>query len=241
MTPPSPIEPAMGIGSGPEWIRVANVQHLKWLGGPLSSKSDAVYPETREWDVLWDEHYFFASPFWGGRTNKPGSYPGIPNPNDPKKTLGKLNSHWCAAFVNYCLHRAGYSHTGMGSAKSFLHKDLWNCKVLKEPRKGCVIVLHQLVMKNGKMEDSYHVGFLHDVGGLPSNPKGNVGPIPVTLLGGNQKDTVTVRTYDNRVLMSVEDDKGVKSPYLWPNDSPGHCNMRLPTARPHFCGKMHRA
>ena len=120
-----------------------------------------------------DEGYFEACPYMGKRAWE--------RKKSHKRDLD--NDHWCSAFVNFCLHTAGYSHTGSTGAFSFLHRRRWRFQALNEPKRGCVIVMRH----NKKKWD--HVAFLDEVGDLPSNPKGDINSKKYdgyTILGGNQ-------------------------------------------------------
>jgi uncharacterized protein (TIGR02594 family) len=94
---------------------------------------------------------------------------------DPAKTA------WCAAFVNGVLGAKGMTGTGKLNARSFLD---WGQPV-RTPTKGDIVVLE----RNGSSWQG-HVGF------LVSEDKDTV-----TLLGGNQGNKVSVKTYPkDRVL-----------------------------------------
>ena len=81
----------------------------------------------------------------------------------------------CAAFVNWCLGKAGTPGTRSGLARSFLN---WGFE-LAEPRLGCIVVL-----KRGVSSQLGHVGFYMDE---------NHGFIK--LLGANQGDRVGVNEF----------------------------------------------
>ncbi|MEM8663582.1 MAG: hypothetical protein AAGF49_05605 [Pseudomonadota bacterium] len=171
-----------------------------------------------------DEGYFEACPYFGGRRHVIGAPRNIDN------------NHWCAAFVNFCLHTAGYSHTGSAGAMSFRKRRHWRFEALPEPKRGCVIVCEK-----GSLD---HVSFLDewDEGDLPSSPEGDIDgkrSRNVKLLGGNQalKGTVNSKNYNLWTLRAAKDDWGNSSPYLWPLRGEEHnCNVELPTARAHHCG-----
>ncbi|MBG6147138.1 hypothetical protein IWQ51_005293 [Labrenzia sp. EL_142] len=203
------------------WMAIAlNEQETNWVNDDGSAISEG--------DTRVDEGYFEACPYMGG------------NPWELKlKHTRKINNHhWCAAFVNYCLHTAGYSHSGSAGAFSFLQKRRWRFKALSEPTRGCVIVMRH----NKKNWD--HVAFLDEVGDLPSSPEGNVNSRKhknFKLLGGNQGgDSVNSKTFGNWTLYAGKDGFGNKSPYLYPLKGEGdeNCNVELPTAGPHFCGEQ---
>ena len=247
--PTSPVDPSLGTGGNdaplrqpatpvpnadgavvpvqipniPDWLLLARRELVHWQG-------------TFEGETDWDGDYFDAVPAFGNRRHSHGARP-------------RTNAHWCAAFVNYCLHTTGYSHTGSSMARSFLRKDLWRFDPIPDPRPGAVVVV-------GVGGD--HIGFLNEAGQLPNMTNyrtrdvapGNHGG-SFKLLGGNQRvkaadrgrnptqgdaDRVTIKN-ETRLMISVEKG-GVTSPYLWPRrGSPGDCNADIPTAHPHFCGK----
>ena len=98
-------------------------------------------------------------------------------------------TEWCAAFVNYCLETSGYVGTNHPGARSFF----WNKKrqfiKLGAPRKFCIAVRRYTPFADTKWETGAgHVGFVVDY----SNSY-------VTLLGGNQGNTVKEKRYPRRV------------------------------------------
>lgn len=210
--------PAPGIGGGPEWFRVAEAQRQGWID-ELTGWNDVGMANDAESHTDWDEKYFLASPKWGDERHAAGVTPKI-----------GTNPHWCAAFVNYCLHRAGYSHTGSAGANSFLKKRLWHFEARSKPEKGCIIVCGG--------DSASHVAFLAEHRGLPENPKGDVRMrrgMGYSLLGGNQRGgRVSIQAYDKK-LFAAEDEDGNVSPYLWPKTGTGDCSIDLPSARRHFC------
>ncbi len=220
-TPPSQSarEPAPRSGAGPLWLQVAQSERQRWdteiagWGADRNRRRAETYLD-------WDEQYFAASPMWGGVVHDPGEMPSLDR-----------NAHWCAAFVNYCLHRAGYSHTGSAGAGSFIQSNSWHFQALEEARQGCVIVVGNA--------GAAHVAFLDDPAGLPANPGGNVqNARGVWLLGGNQSNRIT-RSLDHRNLLAARGRNGVTSPYLWPDIGPAVCNIELPTERAHYCRHIH--
>jgi|GEM_PF-283692 len=84
-------------------------------------------------------------------------------------------THWCSAFVNWCMEQAGISGTNSALALSWLN---WQDGVkLSQPRPGCVAVFVR--------EGGGHVGFYY-------GPKDHN---TIFLLGGNQSDAVNVKSY----------------------------------------------
>lgn len=98
-------------------------------------------------------------------------------------------TEWCAVFVNYCLETSGYVGTNHPGARSFF----WNKKrqfiKLDGPRKFCIAVRRYAPFDDAAWETGAgHVGFLVDYSDTS-----------VTLLGGNQGNTVKEKTYPRRV------------------------------------------
>lgn len=222
--PQSVIAPQIGLVggfAGASWMGVARHEMVGWnleRGGMTALQQQ----KTEEFTDT-DESYFAASPRWGNVTHDLGVGP------------GRRNRDWCAAFVNYCLHRAGFSHTGSAGAASFAKRSSWSFNSLEEPRVGCVIVL-------GERPGS-HVGFLADVTSLPTNPRGDVEvrELPragVLLLGGNQTQRVCENRF-RRSLLSARGRNGVVSPYFWPLQGGANCNISFTTARAHGCNYTH--
>lgn len=89
---------------------------------------------------------------------------------------------WCAAFVNYCLKTAKYSHTGKLNARSFLD---YGVKT-ETPTQGDIVVFWR------SSRDSWkgHVGF------YVSEDKDNI-----YCLGGNQNNMVNVTAYPKYRLL----------------------------------------
>jgi uncharacterized protein (TIGR02594 family) len=85
---------------------------------------------------------------------------------------------WCAAFVGACLENSGIESTRFESAKSYL---TWGV-TLSKPVPGCVAVF----TRNG----GGHIGFVLDV-----DSDGFM-----QLLGGNQNDSVCIRSYGTERL-----------------------------------------
>lgn len=219
----SPIRavPVEALNMDAPWMAVAlREKRLNWVG----DNGDAI----AEGDSQVDEGYFETCPYLGGEAWKLSE--------QRKRKIN--NRHWCAAFVNYCLHTAGYSHTGSAGAFSFKQTRRWRFEALSEPKRGCVIVMEQ----NKKGWD--HVAFLDEVGDLPSNPKGDIDAKDYdgfSLLGGNQGgDSVNSKEFYNWTFFAAEDKKGNKSPYLYPikGTSEANCNIELPTAGAHYCGEQ---
>lgn len=194
-----------GAGTEPSWYRYALAQQVRWANGGET---------VREEDTTWDEDYFMASPRWGNSTHTIEDRP-------------RDNAHWCAAFVNWCLHRAGYSHTGSAGARSFTRSSWWSFEAREQPQVGCVIV----------MNNPNHVAFLASTEGLPSSPNGNVTRGRFDMLGGNQGGTVRISRGNaaSRTLLAARGQNGVRSPYLWPLQGSPNCNIELESDAAHYC------
>lgn len=105
---------------------------------------------------------------------------------------GGDETDWCAAFVNYCLETSGYVGTNHPGARSFF----WNKKNqfirLDRPRIGTVAVRRYAPFDDARWEAGKgHVGFLVDY--TESH---------VTLLGGNQGNSITQKTFPRKVTGS---------------------------------------
>ncbi len=219
------IAPAPVAGAGRRWVQIARMQARRWAT-EIDSWGSELNGEDPETLLDWDEAYFVAAPRWGEITH------GLGEPSD------RADRDWCAAFVNYCLHRAGYSHTGSAGANSFARSWAWRFDALREPQQGCVIVVGNADTGHGG-----HVAFLDTWDNLPSNPGGHVqnraGRV-FHLLGGNQAARVNSRREPvraNRDLLAARGQNGVTSPYLMPRQGPHTCNIGsvIPTEQPHHC------
>jgi uncharacterized protein (TIGR02594 family) len=90
---------------------------------------------------------------------------------------------WCAAFVNWCLKRAGASHLGYATAEAWLRFGT----PLPTPVYGCVAIIPP---SSSTGSTTGHVAFYTEMKGEK-----------ILLLGGNQGDAVTVMEQQaNRVL-----------------------------------------
>ncbi|MDB6183177.1 hypothetical protein [Paracoccus fistulariae] len=100
---------------------------------------------------------------------------------DPKKGD---EEEWCAVFVNYCLEMSGHVGTNHPGARSFF----WNRKNqfirLPEPRNFSIGVRRYDFSQPNWETGSGHVGFVVDYTSTH-----------VTLLGGNQSETITKQEY----------------------------------------------
>src|SRR5574342_929262 len=97
---------------------------------------------------------------------------------------------WCSAFVNWCLKKGGVTGTENPVARSFLK---WGVPANDPPRLGSVAVFWR------QSPDSWqgHVAFLiHE------------DPWLVTVLGGNQSNSVSIARYPRNQLLA----------FRWPSD-----------------------
>jgi uncharacterized protein (TIGR02594 family) len=218
---PSPKNKSLALaGTGPLWLQVAQAQRNQW-DVEIASMTKA-QRKIAEFHMSKDEEYFMASPYFGGKIKEPGVVP---------KNASRL--HWCAAFANWCLHRAGFSHTGNAGADSFRRRSLWKFDSLKEPKQGCVVVVGE--------SKGAHVGFLWESSGLPTNPRGDVritSGRKLRLLGGNQSQRITIN-HEKRKMLSARGQNGVVSPYFWPLRGTANCNHLPGTQQGHYCGNIH--
>jgi uncharacterized protein (TIGR02594 family) len=95
---------------------------------------------------------------------------------------------WCSSFVNWCFQQNGYEGTRSAAARSWL---LWGQEI--EPEYGAVVVLAR-----GGNPALGHVGFFTD-----RRPDGKI-----LLLGGNQRDSVSIAAYPHERVLS----------YRWPKN-----------------------
>lgn len=103
----------------------------------------------------------------------------------PGWTYSTDDTHWCAAFVNYCLIVSGHTGTEHPGARSFFWNEGARFVVLPGPSWGCIGVIRRENFDDPKWEGGKgHVGFV-----VSWDDDG------VTLLGGNQSDTVNETKY----------------------------------------------
>ena len=110
------------------------------------------------------------------------------------------DTHWCAAFVNYCLEMSGYVGTNHPGARSFF----WNKKgqfiVLPGPRLNAIAVQRKAPFTDDKWTTGPgHVGF---VTGYTNSD--------VTLLGGNQGGTVKEWPYP----LVIKDGSAIRAKFV---------------------------
>lgn len=225
----SSVEPLVVGGTGPTWMHVAQSEKRMW--DSEIAKMTKEQAKIAEFHMSRDEEYFLSSPYFGGEVQPRGSTP-----------KNKLRRHWCAAFANHCLHRAGFSHTGSAGANSFAKSSLWHFDGCEEPERGCVIVFSNNTIGG-------HVAFLDDINGTPDKLKFDgskrvsISKHKIKVLGGNQRGeriTSSVMTSYSYMLTAVGRN-GVRSPYMKPRRGPANCNLDPSTAHPHHCGKTHSA
>jgi uncharacterized protein (TIGR02594 family) len=96
---------------------------------------------------------------------------------------------WCAAFVNWCLQRSGYSGTGHPGSRSFFWNKNHNFVKIKEPIYGSIAVFRDQPFGDPTWQSGTgHVGFVVDWSDSH-----------LTLLGGNQNKTVKQSTYPKTI------------------------------------------
>lgn len=96
------------------------------------------------------------------------------------EAVGGDEVDWCAAFVNYCLVTSGHMGTDHPGARSFFWNKDGQFAVIPSPRPGCIAVRRYAPFDDEKWSTGAgHVGFVMSSTGTN-----------VTLLGGNQSDTV---------------------------------------------------
>lgn len=113
-----------------------------------------------------------------------------------KSSMGvKINpskTAWCAAFANSVLEAHGIKGTGSLMARSFLK---WGTEST-QPKKGDIVVFS----RNGRHSAYGHVGFFE---GYDSNGD-------IRVLGGNQGDQVSIKTYSRSRLLGIRRPPSVK-------------------------------
>lgn len=88
-------------------------------------------------------------------------------------------THWCSAFVNWCVERSGFEGTDSAWARSWLN---WGQRITT-PRRGCIVVFSRGTV-------SGHVAFFE-----------RQTATTVRVLGGNQQDEVNFSSFPkSRVL-----------------------------------------
>lgn len=221
---PQIIAPAAApVTSGtPRWFQIAEDEKQRWDTeiDTWAPDRDTSHPEN---ELDWDERYFVTSPYWAQETHDLG------------QASDRDNRDWCAAFVNYCLHRAGYSHTGSAGASSFKSRHRWYFDAETKPKRGCVIVIGTATTGHAS-----HVAFLDRWHNLPEDPDGDVlktSSLWYQLLGGNQSGGKVSRKRYGRDLLSARGRNGVVSPYFTPRRGPHECNIGsvIPTEQAHHC------
>ena len=105
---------------------------------------------------------------------------------------------WCAAFVCWCLEKAGVASTKSASARSYLK---WGVP-LASPVVGAVCILARGDASAGQGHVAFFAGY---------TPNG-----AIKLLGGNQQNRVCVQTYPADRLLAVRWPDGVSVPRVGP-------------------------
>lgn len=89
---------------------------------------------------------------------------------------------WCSAFVNYCVHLAGYATDNITAmAQSWKN---WGTDVTSEAQIGDIVVFRSTKQHDDPKSSSGHVGFFKS----ETNDT-------ITVLGGNQNDMIKISTY----------------------------------------------
>jgi len=95
---------------------------------------------------------------------------------------------WCAAFVGACLRLSGYASSESVGARSYEH---FGDDLRDRPQRGCIAVFWRESASSGKGHVAFFIEETADY---------------VSVLGGNQSDAVTVRSYPKDRLLG----------YRWP-------------------------
>ncbi len=93
----------------------------------------------------------------------------------------KDETHWCSAFVNWCVEKAGYAGTDSAWARGW---GGWG-KSVEIPERGCIAVFER--------GSGGHVGFY--IGDTEKE---------IEVLGGNQSDSVCIKKYPKSRLLSYQ-------------------------------------
>lgn len=97
---------------------------------------------------------------------------------------GHAGDNWCAAFVAWCLTQAGVKGRYSPAARDMRHVG----RQLEEPRLGCLAIL----WRGAPTSWMGHVGFV-----VRETPK------TLSLLGGNQSDSVCIKAYPRARLLEL--------------------------------------
>lgn len=137
-------------------------------------------------DPLINAAYQFALAEYGQKQWSDGHNPMVMRYLD-STFLSPVNNddvHWCSAFVNWCITDTGLEGTDSPRARSW---ETWGSEVIDTPQTGDIVVLSRT--SNPALG---HVGF-HVMG---ANGQ-------VSLLGGNQDDSVNITTYSESRIVSI--------------------------------------
>lgn len=97
---------------------------------------------------------------------------------------------WCSSFVNWVLEQSGIEGTNSARARSW---EDWGIE-LEEPSEGAIVVLSR-----GKNPSLGHVGFF-----VSQSPDGR----KISILGGNQSDSVSIATFPKSRVVSYHYPEG---------------------------------
>lgn len=117
---------------------------------------------------------------WAGKENNPRILQYFKDIG--QKWVKEDATAWCAAFVNWCLVKAGRPQTGALNARSFMSYG----ESTKTPELGDIVVLWR-ENKDGTLG---HVGF------YINETKSNI-----YILGGNQRDQVNILKFSKEYLL----------------------------------------
>lgn len=108
----------------------------------------------------------------------------------------KDETHWCAAFVNWCLKEAGVKGTALANARSFL--DWRDGRRLERPTLGCVVVM----WRNSPDSAEGHIGFY----------AGDGSETAFEMLSGNQGNRVSIKEQPRNQVLGYFWPKGFSMP-----------------------------
>lgn len=159
-------------------------------GGPLPLPVSSAAPAARDWmDVAMAEAARPAQERseWSGPATNPRimEYFRIGAPWFlPQAQQDGDEVEWCAAFVNFCLETAGFRGTVHPGARSFFWPNPHFVRI-PDAQPGCIAIFRNAPFSDPDWKTgSGHVGFVT-----------SANPTTVTLLGGNQGNTVREETF----------------------------------------------
>lgn len=103
--------------------------------------------------------------------------------------VGKKNASgktaWCSSFASWCLDQTEYKGSKSAASQSVLWQEGKLFKRIEEPVYGCIVLLTNYVVSNGRQTSNGHITFL---AGKDSNGD-------LVCLGGNQGNTLKYSMY----------------------------------------------